>query len=1059
MHNEAPTVKKASTIRGVFGLIACAMLAACGGGDHASATASAARAASAPSTDSAVASPTVVTFGISGPPEISGTDLVANTPGTVPMCGLRDPRDVEKGSAGPLPSSPISNVELPQAFDSFQMVPGTPDKIYVKQWTGFRIYDAASKQLLNSFQFVIPSTFNLAGNFAVDPQGNVYIATQLGGIYKFDQTGRELLHITVDEPLDMGIYGFGTGGDFRVGAMYRPMPGQPAKSHVYKSDGTRMPDNNVSGYFVHAERATGNILVGDGNYVRMFDPTGTTQLFYMGTDLAPNDNGPFHFYVGGGLDRLPDGRFVVIDKYRGIMLFTAQGAFIGSTGGDPYAQGQGAIKYVWRGATDLQLANGRLYYMSAQSQDIPELSSVSIDTVVQVASGPQGTAPTLGVGAGLYSTQANNFFPAATPPDVKLKFYPWWSTQGNKFTGRYTVRSLEQIRANKMTTEMPFLINVQPTAVTDIPLALPPAVPGFYEVDVKLYDGSNVVGSDCLRYAVGAPGVDFNGSNNSSDVVTAAMMGQKAVRLSIGFDGLLPADPASMDPLDFRAADASIQSAAAEAAKLGVTIEVQIANGSEKEKQLVWTGNWQRRVQEVVTHFKPYVHAWEPWNEPNNTLSGDPAYFVNMVQKPFYKAVKAADPTATVIGGGILDVSAGYWQGIANAGGLAFMDAAGIHTYTGHNRSYEEQASINELKAIQAIFAASGKPGMEIWDTESGFWNSLNLSYYNQGDKIVRKQILQRSIGIIKYANFFNAGGYQVDGASWSLIGGPTGSITPGGLASTIFKKKLWNRPFLGWLTSDVPHLYAAEFGSSGGADTQHVVAVWADDFTVNTHVATSTSPTVQFTRGYGIEGTAKKIDVVVVDGSVTYFDVPAGQTFSIVADQSYGPNVAAARNGGVATASSSAPDQTPDRAIDGNLTMNNQGNNNSAASLWIASYTDKDPWLMVTLAQPTTVSRVFVSSQDINSVQTGLRNFDVQVDDGSGVFKTVAQVKNAYFRRNHLLSFTAQKVLKIRLRNMTVNYSGWGDGAQPIFWPDPLRETTDSMWTGQKTVYELEAY
>lgn len=53
-----------------------------------------------------------------------------------------------------------------------------------------------------------------------------------------------------------------------------------------------------------------------------------------------------------------------------------------------------------------------------------------------------------------------------------------------------------------------------------------------------------------------------------------------------------------------------------------VKMVVQIGEGGGIPADLVASGKWQARVQELVNHYKPWVHAWEAWNEPNNTYGG-----------------------------------------------------------------------------------------------------------------------------------------------------------------------------------------------------------------------------------------------------------------------------------------------------------------------------------------------------------------------------------------------------------------------------------------------------
>ncbi len=66
---------------------------------------------------------------------------------------------------------------------------------------------------------------------------------------------------------------------------------------------------------------------------------------------------------------------------------------------------------------------------------------------------------------------------------------------------------------------------------------------------------------------------------------------------------------------------------------------------------------WGRYVYQVVSEFKDKVHIWELWNEPDRPdfWAGTEAQYAQLL-KVGYQAVKAADPSATVLFGGTA-----YW--------------------------------------------------------------------------------------------------------------------------------------------------------------------------------------------------------------------------------------------------------------------------------------------------------------------------------------------------------------------------------------------------------------
>ena len=73
----------------------------------------------------------------------------------------------------------------------------------------------------------------------------------------------------------------------------------------------------------------------------------------------------------------------------------------------------------------------------------------------------------------------------------------------------------------------------------------------------------------------------------------------------------------------------------------------------------------------------PRVAAWQIWNEPNawETWPGSPAEYAAILEAG-YNAAKAADPTATVVTGGLYIFDGGWNDGIGHRDGLSFLNDA-----------------------------------------------------------------------------------------------------------------------------------------------------------------------------------------------------------------------------------------------------------------------------------------------------------------------------------------------------------------------------------------------
>lgn len=137
---------------------------------------------------------------------------------------------------------------------------------------------------------------------------------------------------------------------------------------------------------------------------------------------------------------------------------------------------------------------------------------------------------------------------------------------------------------------------------------------------------------------------------------------------------------------------------------------------------------WYDYVYQVVAHFKADVHVWEIWNEPDLSWFwiGTPAQYADLLETG-YLAAKAADPTATVLFGGLA-----YWGNPAfstqvlnalaakpgSAAHNGYFDALSLHLYYSVYTPYDVSRSLRQ--------ATSDRVGPHpLWITELGvpIWN------------------------------------------------------------------------------------------------------------------------------------------------------------------------------------------------------------------------------------------------------------------------------------------------------------------------------------------------
>ena len=133
----------------------------------------------------------------------------------------------------------------------------------------------------------------------------------------------------------------------------------------------------------------------------------------------------------------------------------------------------------------------------------------------------------------------------------------------------------------------------------------------------------------------------------------------------------------------------------------------------------------------LAQHFGSRVSAYEVWNEEDAPIwwtgAPNPAAYTQLLQAT-YPAVKAANPNATVVLGGLTGNDYAFLEGVYAAGGKGSFDAVGVHTDTACNvlSPYEFlRGSDNRLvtdsflayREVHAVMVANGdeKP---IWMTE-----------------------------------------------------------------------------------------------------------------------------------------------------------------------------------------------------------------------------------------------------------------------------------------------------------------------------------------------------
>ncbi|EIP97152.1 alpha-L-arabinofuranosidase [Opitutaceae bacterium TAV1] len=167
-----------------------------------------------------------------------------------------------------------------------------------------------------------------------------------------------------------------------------------------------------------------------------------------------------------------------------------------------------------------------------------------------------------------------------------------------------------------------------------------------------------------------------------------------------------------------------------------------------------------RYVREMVTRYQGVVKHWEVWNEPHSWGKASPEIYTPLL-KEVYPAIKAIDPTATVIscgGGGAGGGPGGdYISGVLKHGGLDYQDAFSVHPYmspydpeTGYGAQGAPIPRVNvpavwsHLRQFSERNPRSDQKRLEVWTTEIG-WPS-HLTRHPPAGEVVQAAFLTRTL-------------------------------------------------------------------------------------------------------------------------------------------------------------------------------------------------------------------------------------------------------------------------------------------------------------------------
>ena len=149
----------------------------------------------------------------------------------------------------------------------------------------------------------------------------------------------------------------------------------------------------------------------------------------------------------------------------------------------------------------------------------------------------------------------------------------------------------------------------------------------------------------------------------------------------------------------------------------------------------------------AVRHYKGKPILWEIWNEPNGGFWLPRANVSEYRQLAFEtaRAIKQADPNATVIAPGTAGIPLDFLESVFQTGILRYLDAVSLHPYRGGNpeSAAGEYASVRRL--IQK-YAPKGKV-VPLVSSEWGY-TTVSVSDNQQADYLARQWLFNLSEGV-----------------------------------------------------------------------------------------------------------------------------------------------------------------------------------------------------------------------------------------------------------------------------------------------------------------------
>ena len=219
----------------------------------------------------------------------------------------------------------------------------------------------------------------------------------------------------------------------------------------------------------------------------------------------------------------------------------------------------------------------------------------------------------------------------------------------------------------------------------------------------------------------------------------------------------------------------------------------------------------------LTRELRDSVHDFEIWNEwsigcgmRDKPGKNTPEAYARLIQ-PAFKAIKAANPEATVVGLGGEHSEHHFEQirGMLESGAAGSMDASSVHCYR-YPRTPEESDLVGEIVKVTDMVVANGGPG-NAWITEIGWpthTDARGVDERTQARMFVRTLALMRGLKCVEKVHWYD---FKDDGLNRNYNENNFGLVhhqnyalapKPGVVAAAVFARmtagakplRLWHR-------------------------------------------------------------------------------------------------------------------------------------------------------------------------------------------------------------------------------------------------------------------------